>query len=97
MNTFGRLLTVLLILVASGAIAKAQLPTPIIVQAASTNAAPVTKPVTETSDSIIAAIKTLQELKTANEETLKKQQATLERLDELQQAAQQLKIFANRG
>jgi chorismate synthase len=97
MNTFGRLLTVLLILVAAGAIAKAQLPTPIIVQAATTNAAPVTKPVTETSDSIIAAIKTLQELKAANEETLKKQQATLERLDELQQAAQQLKIFANRG
>jgi len=97
MNTFRRLLTVLVILVASGAIAKAQLPSPIIVQAATTNAAPVTKPVPETSDSIISAIKTLQELKAANEETLKKQQATLERLDELQQAAQQLKIFANRG
>jgi hypothetical protein len=44
-----------------------------------------------------AAIKSLQEIKAANDETLRKQQNTLERLDDLQKAAEQIKIFAKRG
>lgn len=43
-----------------------------------------------------AAIKLLQEMKTVNEDTLNKQQAMLERLDALQKAADQLKIFSHR-
>ena len=39
----------------------------------------------------------LKEMKAANVETLQKQAATLEQLDELEKAADQLKIFAKRG
>lgn len=39
----------------------------------------------------------LQQMKAANEEILKKQQDTLQRLDELQKAAEQLKVFSKRG
>ena len=36
-------------------------------------------------------------VKAANDETLKRQEATLQQLDDLQKAAEQLKIFAKRG
>ena len=49
------------------------------------------------SGSIQAALKMLQEMKAANEETLRKQAATLQQLDELEKAADQLRIFARRG
>ena len=39
----------------------------------------------------------LQETMTANDEMLKKQEATLQQLDELEKAADQLKIFSKRG
>ena len=39
----------------------------------------------------------LQQMKAANEETIRKQEAMLQQLDELQKAAEQLKIFAKRG
>ena len=42
------------------------------------------------------AIKSLQEARAANSETLKKQEAVLEQLDEMQKNASQLKIFAHR-
>jgi cell shape-determining protein MreC len=79
--------------------AKAQSPTPIVVQAASpanvsSTAAP--SPVSD-SDSLPVTIKLLQEMKTVNEEMLKKQAATLQQLDELQKAANELKIFSKRG
>jgi len=81
-------------------VAKAQSPAPIIVPAAS--AAPVsssisTTPLTQDSGSLEAALKSLQEIKATNEETLKKQQAALQHLDELQEAAEQMKIFSKRG
>jgi hypothetical protein len=44
-----------------------------------------------------SAIKLLEEVRAANAETLKKQQAALERLDELQKAADQLKVYAKRS
>lgn len=47
--------------------------------------------------SLPAAIKLLQEMKTANEEVLKKQQAALQQLEELQKAADELKIFGKRS
>ena len=47
--------------------------------------------------SIPDAIKLLQQIKAANDEVLAKQKAALERLDELQDAADQLRIFAKRG
>ena len=69
----------------------AQSPTPI----SATTPAPAR--VEANSDSMQATIKSLQELKAANEQILKKQQATLAALDELQKAADQIKIFSKRG
>jgi hypothetical protein len=100
MITFSRFFSSVLILVAlSIATVNSQSPKPIIVQAAipSAPASTTPTPITPVSDSTVAAIRLLQEIKAANEETLKKQQSALEQLDELQKAAEQIKIFANRG
>ena len=51
----------------------------------------------DNAGSIQTALKMLQEMKAANEETLRKQAATLEQLDELEKAAEQVRIFARRG
>ena len=80
----------------------AQQPTPalVVVQAANAPAAPAvakTAAVPEkSSSSLQAAIKALQQAKAANDATLKKQEEMLQQLDELQKAAEQLKIFAKR-
>jgi hypothetical protein len=83
--------------------AGAQQPTPplMVVQAANapappnvTNAAPAPD---KSSPSLQIAIKALQKAKAANDETLKKQEAMLQQLDELQKAAEQLKVFSKRG
>jgi len=77
---------------------KAQSPAPIIVQPASaiparsTTSAPV-----PTVSSVSDAIKLVEQIKAANDEVLAKQKAALEKLEELQQAADQLRIFAKRG
>jgi hypothetical protein len=82
-------------------IASAQSPAPVIVQAANATAA-----ATSTSSKAAAnadvhstadAIKVLEKIKAGNDEVLAKQKAALEKLDELQDAADQLRIFAKRG
>ena len=83
-------------------IAGAQSPAPIIVQPANSTATATStssKPVAATTDvqSIPDAIKLLEKIKAANDEVLAKQKAALEKLDELQDAADQLRIFAKRG
>jgi hypothetical protein len=83
-------------------IGRAQSPPPIIVPAASAMITPSGRASTPTatmqdSASLTAAIKTLEEMKAANEEILSKQKAAIERLDELQKAADQLKIFTRRS
>ena len=79
----------------------AQSPTPIIVQAANaptvTSTSSKTAVVATDTQSIPAAIKELEQIKAANDEVLAKQKAALQRLDELQDAADQLRIFAKRG
>jgi len=84
----------------------AQQPTPslMVVQAANAPAAPAASKTTTTtattapaSSSLQTAIKALQQAKAGNDETLKKQEAMLQQLDELQKAAEQLKILAKRG
>ena len=45
----------------------------------------------------ITMVQLLQEMQATNAETIKKQEATLETLDELQRAADELKIFSKRG
>jgi hypothetical protein len=49
------------------------------------------------TESLPASIKLLQELKTSNEEILKKQEAALQQLEELQKAADEIKIFSKRS
>jgi hypothetical protein len=99
MNTAIRQVLLIAIVVTMSIFAKAQSPAPLIVQAASSTAtAPTTpNPAAQNSDSLQAAIKLLQQMKATNEETLKKQEAALEQLDEIQKAADQLKIFSKRG
>jgi hypothetical protein len=95
-----KILFVFALLLASGPV-RAQAPTPIVVQAASATAQISTssKAVATETDvhSIPDAIKLLEQIKAANDEVLAKQKAALERLDELQDAADQLRIFAKRG
>ncbi len=100
MNTaLQRILFISLCVTMSIFAANAQSPTPIIVQAASPSASQDAAPPLAGSDSssLSDAVKLLQEIKAANAETLKKQQAVLEQLDDLQKAAEQIKIFAHRG
>jgi Skp family chaperone for outer membrane proteins len=84
-----------LLLLCGSAMAQA----PIIVQPANQTAPAQTARTQAASDDseVQAAIKSLEEMKAANEELLKKQQATLEALDQLQKDAEQLRIFAKRG
>ena len=95
-----KILLVLPLLLALGAI-RAQSPAPIVVQAASgtTGTSISSKSAAAATDvhSIPDAIKLLEQIKAANDEVLAKQKAALERLDELQDAADQLRIFAKRG
>ncbi len=85
-------------------VAGAQSPAPIVVQAANATTATTATSTSSKSaaapvdpQSIPAAIKQLEQIKAANDEVLAKQKAALERLDELQDAADQLRIFAKRG
>lgn len=81
-----------------------QNPAPIVIQAANAPAAPAatTNPrpaapaAASTSDPQVI-FRLLQEMQTTNAETLKKQEAALATLDELQKAAEEIKIFSKRG
>ena len=74
----------------------AQTAAPVVVQAAPSVAAPAAQPPAAATGSS-PALQLLQSLKAANDETLKKQEATLQQLDELQKAADQIKVFTKRG
>ena len=93
-----KILFVFAAFLAVGAVS-AQSPKPIVVQAASATTATSTTsaPIAADVHSIPDAIKLLEQIKAANDEVLAKQKAALERLDELQDAADQLRIFAKRG
>jgi len=78
-------------------IASAQTPMPIVVPAMtpSTTQSPVAAAVTTASTQ--TALKALQAMKAANEEILKQQIATLEKLDEIEKAANEIRIYTKRG
>ena len=97
MRTPISLLAVALLLAVSAAPAQ-QTPAPVIVQSAAPAAAPVAQaPAPAAAAGSAAALPLLNALKAANAETLKKQEATLLQLDELQKAAEQIKIYTKRG
>ena len=89
---------VLLAAFSSGGFAQQPSPPMVIVQAAgTTTAAAAPAPAAAPADSaLVAAIKSLEQTKAANDALLKKQEATLQQLDELQKAAEQLKVFSKR-
>jgi hypothetical protein len=76
----------------------AQTPNPVVVPAmtpATTAQAPVTAGVTAASAQ--TTLKALQAMKVANDEILKQQAATLQKLDEMEKAAQEIRIYTKRG
>src|SRR4051794_15935883 len=98
------LLSVLLLIVGSVLPERsdAQQPSPsnqLVVQAATVApaAAAAAKGAATTDQSAVQiAIKAFEEARKGNEELLKKQEATLQQLDELEKAAEQLRIFSKR-
>jgi hypothetical protein len=79
-------------------IARAQSPMPIVVPAmtpATTANSPATPAVAAVSTQ--TTLKALQEIKTANTEILKQQEATLQKLDEIEKAANEIRIYTKRG
>ena len=73
---------------------------PVIVQAADSTAAkpaasaPASAPASNDSKTMLQS---LQDMQTMNEATIKKQEAALATLEELQKAAEELKVFSKRG
>jgi hypothetical protein len=87
----------LLIAVSLVSISGAQSPTPLVVPAM-TPATTVKSPVTENAAaSTQAVLKALQAMKTANDELLRQQAATLQKLDEIEKAANEIRIYTKRS
>ncbi len=78
-----------------------QSPAPVILQPANTTAAAPapTRPAPAADDAATTKnmVQLLQQMQATNAETIKKQEATLEMLDGLQKAADDIKIFSKRG
>ena len=70
----------------------------VVVQAANNPAPAAPAHAAQSADTggVLTALKALEQVKAANAETLKKQEAALQQLDEMQKAADQLRIFAHR-
>jgi hypothetical protein len=99
MKTFMKIFPVL---IACGIIsASAQSPNPpmVVVQAANTTPAQAAPPVVVTQDpnGLRTAVQSLEQMKAANADVLKKQEAALQQLEDIQKAADQLRIFSHRA
>lgn len=69
----------------------------VVVQAATPTPATAAPPTAVDSDSFSILIKLLKEMKATNAETLKKQEAVLQQIDDIQKAAEQMKAFSKRS
>ncbi|MBA3651849.1 MAG: hypothetical protein H0W66_10325 [Chthoniobacterales bacterium] len=75
-----------------------QTPAPIIIQAATPVPAVAPKPITaEEETKTQSTLQLLEQILATNAATIKKQEAALATLDELQKAAEEIKIFSKRG
>jgi hypothetical protein len=84
--------------VSLASISGAQSPTPMVVPAmtpATTAKSPATPD--NAAGSTQGALQALQAMKAANDEILKKQAATLQKLDEIEKAANEIRIYSKRG
>jgi hypothetical protein len=70
---------------------------PVILQAATPGPAVVAKPAAASETDLKATLQLLLDMEATNAATIKKQEAALAALDELQKAADELKIFSKRG
>ena len=79
--------------------AAAQTPTPIVVVPAMTPAKTSQSPAAAavTTAATQTTLKALQAMKEANEEILKQQRTTLEKLEEVEKAANEIRIYTKRG
>jgi hypothetical protein len=76
---------------------RGQTSVPIVLQAASPAPGVVAKSGPAPESDLKATLELLQEMQETNAATIKKQEATLAALDELERAANELKIFSKRG
>jgi hypothetical protein len=70
---------------------------PVTIQAATSSPAVVAKPAAAREIDLKASLQLLLDMEATNAATIKKQEAALATLDELQKAADELKIFSKRG
>jgi len=75
----------------------AQTPMPIVVPAMTPTTAQGPAAAAVTTAATQTTLKALQAIKAANDEILKQQTATLEKLDELEKAANEIRIYSKRG
>jgi hypothetical protein len=78
-------------------IANAQSPKPVVVPAMTPASSSQSPPQASTPASTETMLKALQAMKAANDEILKQQVATLEKLDEIEKAANDIRIYTKRG
>jgi len=78
-------------------IANAQSPKPIVVPAMTPAPSSQSPTLASTPASTETILKALQVMKAANEEILKQQAATLQKLDEIEKAANEIRIYTKRG
>jgi len=79
-------------------ISEAQSPMPVVVQAMTpATTAKSTGTADSSASSSQATLKALQAMKAANEEILKQQAAMLLKLDEIEKAAQEMRIYTKRS
>ena len=76
---------------------RGQTSVPVILQAATPGPAVVAKPAAASEMDLKASLQLLLDMEATNAATIKKQEAALAALDELQKAADELKIFSKRG
>ena len=76
--------------------AQSQSQVPVVVPVAAPQVASKPAAVSSNPDSA-AVLKALQEMKTANEETLKKQTSALQQLEELEKVAEQIRLYTRRS
>jgi hypothetical protein len=91
------LLTALILAVLVVHLLHAQTPAPVILQPTNSSAVAHPTPAPQTPAVSDDTMQLLQEMQATNAETLKKQAATLQALDDLQKAAAQIRIYTKRS
>ena len=76
---------------------RGQTSVPVVLQAATPSSTGGAKPAAASEGDLTATLQLLQDMEATNAATIKKQEAALALLDELEQAANELKIFSKRG